>query len=82
MLSEILFSIYYTVHANKMLKFLIQQENSNQQCTQRTERTPENVLFAQAETSVVYLALTACFSEKYIRDRITALVEMSTALHL
>ena len=45
-----------------MLKFLVQQENSDQQHTQRAERKPENALLAQAKTSVVYLALTACFS--------------------
>ena len=59
MLTKIPFSKYSTVHANWMLKFLIGQENSVQQRTQQVERTPESALLAQAETSVVYLALTA-----------------------
>ena len=58
-----------------MLKFLVRQENSDQQRTQRAERTPESALLAQAETSVVYLTLTACFSDKYTRDRTTMLEE-------
>ena len=81
-ISEIVFSIYSTVHAKRMLKFLVQQENSDQQCTRRAERTPESTLLAQAKTSVIYLTLTACFSDKYTSDGPTMLVEISTTLHL
>ena len=38
---------------------------------QWAERTPEIALLAQAETSVVYLALTACFSDKYSYMQVT-----------
>ena len=51
-----------------MLKFLLRQENSDQQHTQQTERMPESALLAQAETSAVYLALTACFFGEYTSD--------------
>ena len=84
MLVEIRFSIYMysTVHANRMHKFLVWHENSDQQRTQRAERTPENALLARVETSVVYLALTACFSDECASDRNTTLAEISTTLHL
>ena len=65
-----------------MLKFLIQRENSDQQCTQRAERTPESALLAQARTLVVYLALAACFSDKDTSHRGTMLAEISTTPHL
>ena len=63
---------------------LVQQESSDQQRARQAERTPERALFAQAETPVVYLALTACFSDKNARNRsrTTALVEIITTLHL
>ena len=65
-----------------MLEFLIQQGNSDQQCTKLAERTPESALLAQAGTSVVYIALTACFSDKYRSDQMTTLAETSMTLHL
>ena len=49
---------------------------------QRAERTPESALPAQAETSVVHLAMNACFCDKYTSDRTTMLAEISTTLHL
>ena len=82
MLAKTPIPIYSTVYANRMFKFLVRQENSDQQRTQQAERTPESALLAQAETSVVYLPLTARFSNQYTRVRTTTLAEISTTFHL
>ena len=61
-------NIFYTA-CKQDAQFLTQQKNSNQQRTQWAERTAKSASFAQAETSVVFFALTAYFSDKSICKR-------------